>query len=207
MAKLRVGDIQIDDDQIQIGGQHVAGGSTAVRSETRPFARSAASLAWIKSLPIPARWIGWSGAALSVLGFWLGSQAFDWDRPFQALASGGILVPIGAALIALGMAKRLVDQDAIDIDSIALGEDVEPLLRQLRETIPSADSHQTLEWIQRRTGLPESTVVKLLSILRDRGELFEELDPDNAEFYYRAIRPDPQDLDARLATINKRRKL
>jgi hypothetical protein len=125
-----------------------------------------------------------------------------WEDPVGAIIRGGFLVPIGASLMGLGLVKSYVERNASAVDRLAVGPGVDGLLDRLRALLAPGSRHQTIEWIQGRVGLSEEMVVRLLAILRSRGELWEELDPDNGEFYYRIARTDPRDLDERLATIN-----
>jgi hypothetical protein len=64
-----------------------------------------------------------------------------------------------------------------------------------------------VEWIATTLSLPEPTVVRVLDRLRKRGEIEEELNVDNGEWYYFASsRPDPVrgDLEARMAALENR---
>jgi hypothetical protein len=200
MSKLRVGDIVIENDRISIGGQ------PATRDLVQRVPQSPPALGrwiWVSNLPFSSRLLGWAGAVFVIAGFSMAVAASAWDDPIRAIIRGGFLVPLGAALIGAGLAKAYLERNANEIDRVAVGPSVDEFLDRVRALLAPGSKQQTVEWIRDRAGLPETTVIRLLAILRGRGELSEELDPDGGEFYYRIVRTDPRDLDERLATINK----
>jgi DNA-binding MarR family transcriptional regulator len=65
-----------------------------------------------------------------------------------------------------------------------------------------------VEWLAAKLRLPEPTVVRVLDRLRKQGEIEEELNVDNGEWYYfarRQLGAGPSDLESRMAALNKRR--
>jgi len=179
--------------------------SRATEPQATQSSPSVAPLMWIAALPLSGRLLGLIGAAVSIAGVVIAVASGPWTDPVGAVVRGGFLVPLGAGLFGLALAKAYLERNAGAVDRLAVGPAVDDMLRQLKELLAPGSSQQTVEWIQRMTQLPEPTVVRLLSILRDRGELSEELDSDNGEFFYRITRSDPLDLDTRLATVNRRR--
>jgi hypothetical protein len=200
MSKLRVGDILIENDQITIGGKSVGGGLLERPPQPAP---TVGPWIWVSRLPFSARLFGWAGATTAIAGFMIAILNTAWEDPVLAIIRGGFLVPLGAGLIGLGLAKAYLERNVNELDRLAIGPEVDELLHRLRALLAPGSRHQTVEWIQGRFGVREEVVARLLAILRGRGELSEELDPDNGEFYYCIVRTDPRDLDERLATINK----
>jgi hypothetical protein len=226
VARLRVGDIEIDGNQVRIGGREmtpaqpadkapVHPGSTAlVRSSGTALAsRQSTSLAPKPETPqtlarLPGSdglWMG-GGLALAVLGlcaFVLGGS-FDIVSYFF---HGGILIPMGLGLAYMGYLKRVghrtLQAEAQARDDAELGEPMQRI-RGLLEAPPEREP--TIEKVAARLGLPEATVVRALVRLRDRGEVKEELGLDTGEWFYVLVPPGeegPRDLDARLAKLER----
>lgn len=203
MSKLRVGDIDIDGSAVRIGGRPQTPGAAA-RTERPPSNETAVQfLRSLKELAIPARVIGWSGALLGGLGFILGLAGGAWQDPIGATLRGGFLLPIGTGLIAAAILKRMLEQGTVRVSQLTLGDEAEEMAAALRPMLAAPLKHQTIEWLGKRTGWTERTIVTLLEHFRANGELEEELDNDSGEFYYYFVRRAPENLDARIANIHK----
>lgn len=205
MSKLRVGDILIEDDGIRIAGQAYTRVPTTTPRQGSKGGASVGALAALRHFPVPAHILGWLGAGVSIIGFTLAVWGTAWEHPISALLRGGFLVPVGAGLIAAAVLKRLLEKNAISINRLALDEQGEPVADRVRKLLTRPDQNQTVEWLQERTGWPESTLVRVLAVLRERGELAEELNEDSGDFYYYTVRRVSRDLDSRLDEINRGR--
>jgi len=205
MTKLRVGDILIEDDRIQIRGQEVTQTPAIPTNNCAPVTPSVAFLLWLRAAPIPARVLGWLGTALVVAGLVVALATAAWQDPVSAILRGGFLIPIGAGLLAAAFLKQKMRVGTFDVNLLALGSTGEQTVERVRSVLKLDGKHQTVEWIEQQTGLDETKVIRALAILRDRQELLEELDPDSGDFYYHLARRDPEDLNSRLASIDQRR--
>jgi len=137
------------------------------------------------------------GAAVNA---WFGA----WSDPVGALLHGGFLAPVGFGLVVLGAAKHFAGRPAVRHQA-ALGVDPEPYVARLGTLLALPRPQQTIEWISRQTGWTEETVVHALALLRERGQVQEELDLETGEFYYVHTplpSPGPRDLDTRLGDLN-----
>lgn len=205
MAKLRVGDILIEGDRIEIAGRPVSTASARSRLPTNPRGQSIGPLLWLAHLPIPTRVLGAAGGTLAIVGFLVALRGVPWQDPISAVFPGGLLLAIGAGCVAAAVLKEAVRRGSLDLNRIALGAESDAVLARIRRVIKPGAKHQTVEWIERQLQLDEPSVVRALALLRDRGDVVEELDTDAGEFYYRPSPRDPQDLDTRLSAINARR--
>jgi hypothetical protein len=201
MSRLQVGDILIEGTKVSIGGTQPPPPLKAPVPE-QPKREDGALL--LNRIPFAPRVLGVAGAASAVVGMAINAWFSAWSDPFGALLNGGFLAPVGFGLVALGAAKHFAGRPAVR-HRAALGGDPEPYIARLAPLLALPRPRQTIEWIGRQTGWPEETVVHALALLRERGQVQEELDLDTGEFYYVHTplpSPGPRDLDTRLGDIN-----
>jgi DNA-binding transcriptional ArsR family regulator len=203
MSKLRVGDILIEDDRISAPGILVPPTSDG---QAQQSSGPAGLITWIAGLRAPSGVLAWTGTGLVVVGLALEIAAWPWNNPVRALLRGGLLVPVGAALIGLALARTYLNGNPTRMHRLLLGSSADELLDRLVALLAPGSKHQTVEWIQTKMAASEQTVVRLLAVLREDGLVSEEFDSDSGDFYYRIIRQDPQDLDERLAKATNRRR-
>jgi hypothetical protein len=198
MSRLRVGDIEIDGSNVRIG----AGDAEPVPSSSRrrPSIRA---LAILLRFPLPARAIGWFGGAAAIAGALTVIPSVLVGRVSHGLVLGGWLSTFGVACIAVASLKGLLESGRVDINRIALGDETRALLERARIVLSRDESHQTVTWIQTQTGWPEADVIRVLTLLRTRGELVEDLNDETGEFYYHVVPRGSSDLNARLDSLNK----
>jgi len=200
MAKLKVGDIEIDGRNVTIGPHAPA----PVRSNANdPRASAAGAVSLLDRIPVSAGALLALGGVLVLVGSVVNVALAAWSDPVGALVHGGILAPLGAGMIGSGATKAWIRRRPRIRHSAALGGDAEPYLSALRRLLEGADPRHTVPWIAARTGWAEETIVHALALLRDRGELVEELDLDRGEFYYQAVHPSPapRSLEARVGDL------
>ena len=230
MARLRVGDIEIDGTSVTIGGVPQApvdprGGvsvsitttSTTVGGAT--VDRRAPSTALATQRPTA---LATQPAAPGPTGI---EGLADLPVGDAVLFGGGtLLVAIAVALMAATASGAMTWAIFPGLGAIVIG-----VLRRralilraarhrrererelgghadaLRALLADSNQDQTIEWIVTRSGLPEPTVVRTLAFMRARQEVSEDLNVDTGEWYYVANRALPalRDLDDRLAAIEQ----
>jgi hypothetical protein len=200
MAKLQVGNIKIDGRNVTIGPE------PSISAAPRPLPPSpsaAHALTVFDRLPVSAGALLAVGGVLTVAGTVVNVALAAWNDPLGALVHGGILAPMGVGLVVAGAVKGWVRRRPRIRHAAALGADAEPYLATLRRLLAGADAGHTLAWITSQTGWADETAVHALALLRDRGELREELDLERGDFYYQAVHPSPapRSLDARVGDL------
>jgi hypothetical protein len=204
MARLQVGDIKIDGQNVTIGGEppRRVPGSGDHASVPRAL--------WVvERLPVRAVILGAAGAVLMVAGTVVNVLYAAWADPLNALLHGGILAPLGVGLAAAAATKTWIRRNPLVRHAVALGDSSEEHLATLSTLLAGNDPRQTVAWIATRTRWPEPTILHSLALLRERGELEEELDLDQGEFYYRASQPTypPRSLDSRLGDLTPKERV
>ncbi len=212
MARLRVGDVEIDGSNITIGGVPQitttvtrpagGGGPQVVVTTTTPATASTAIVTTAPAvLAVPPRPTPPASSASSTSGL-DGLAAIPVSE--RALVGGGAALAIGAG-VALGLtgAGGLVPLLFTGVGAIVLGvmkrwavnrrtaarargRDRELSLHadRLRPLLVGASTDQTVEWLVEKSGLPEASVVRTLALMRARHEVSEELNVDTGEWYY-----------------------
>lgn len=206
MSKLRVGDIEIDDGAVRFSNRERLLGA-AIATPPQPMHRFLGVLVTLQALPMPARAIGWVGSAVTIAGLALAAWNEAWLDPIGAILRGGVLVPLGAGLMGAALLKRSLERGTLRVDRLALGDGADAMVRTVRPLLTRPLRHQTVEWLEARTGWPESTVVSLLGLMREHGELTEEFDDESGNFYYHLARRESRDLDSRRDTIYQGKSL
>lgn len=209
VARIRVGDIEIDGNNVSIGGVSIPEHSPppAVPQQQQqqalvPFAPPA--------LPAVRADDPLIHFPVSTGGLYFGGIMVLLVAVVCALAQvpGLFLAPIGVGLMVVATMKRR----ALELAAAGRAREGERELAEHGKAITGQlrghGSEQTVEWLMERTKLPESTIVRTLASLRARGEITEELDTDTGNWFYtataRALAPPARDLDARLAALQSR---
>jgi len=219
MARLRVGDIEIDGSNVSIGGvpqipaAPTSAAATPAAAKPAPGTalvvqpramvpasspRATEGLDALATFPVGHRVLLGAGGGLGVAAAVLLVAT-------QAVAAVPLIFT-GIGGIVLGLLKRrAVGRRAVArarAEEQALAEYAARLRPLLSETRPE----QTVEWIVERSGLPEVAVVRTLALMRDRHEIVEELNTDTGEWYYGpglALPAASRALDDRLAELEQ----
>jgi len=207
MAKLRVGEIEIENGSVRIGGREMTRTTGSCAAAALTTRRPHGVLSALRSLPVPPRVLGWLGALFALAGFAIAVWSGAWQNPIGALLRGGFLIPIGVGVMGAAILKQMLERGDFPVDSIALGDEANEMFRAIKPLLAKPLRHQTVEWLAQRTSMPSDVVVRLLGGLRHSGELEEELDTDTGHYYYYLVQHDSRDLDARLDDINRGRRM
>jgi hypothetical protein len=204
VSRTRVGDIEIDGNNVRIGGAPTAAvprsmvGEVGLRHRTVP--PPSATQQFLHTFPISPGTLGVVGLSIAGLGASGLLLTMDALAPIAFLTHGIVLIPIGVGIAVLGALKwsagRTPLSPSVEPADIATEDDVRTLTRLLA----THDRTHTVEWIISRLGWHHDDVVRALAWLRDRDELAEELDPGSEQFYYVATRP--QDLATHLRDLD-----
>ena len=229
MGRLRLGDIEMDEHGIRIAGMQMPASPAPQTSLVRipphlpPAPRPAEQalapvpardgLEVLEGLPVRSSIIVVGGVTVATAGGVAMAFALAAHSLALLLGGGGLLFfGIGAGLLGVIRWASLRQRDRRRQAEAAAR--LEPILDRLRAALaPRPDgkeTEQTLEWLIERSGVAEADAVRALVALRDRGEIQEELDQDNGNWYYqRAVGEAPAarnlDLDSRLAELQKGR--
>jgi hypothetical protein len=219
VARLRVGDIEIDGQNITMGGRRM---TTGTRVETtlapRPEAALAPprqepsslarrgpedELAALERLPGSPRTLVAGGLAMMLLGV---VAAIFAGSPSLAVifASGGFLLPMGAGVAGLGVFKTRLTRRRRSRDAARIEAEMQPEIERVRATLSEGPIGPTVEEIAQRVSLPQGKVVRALAWLRERGEVLEELNTETGEWFYCLAPPlerRAKDLDSRLEAL------
>lgn len=210
MARLRVDEIEINGSQVTIGGASlVTHEPPATRAATpAPVAAQAIGpgalpefTALLVRFPVPGRVLMLLGALLCVGGLFAFLRSANPHDIIHYLFGWGLVSSAGATLTGVGAAKGLLQSRHEREERRALEAALAPLLPRLRALLKTPDPAQTVAWIAKRLGTSEELVVRALAALRDQGELQEELNTENGEWFYCTSTwrlKGPRDLDARL---------
>jgi hypothetical protein len=203
---IRIGDIEIDGQEVRIGGSHPVPPvfvSQALVPQATP--QPPAVTGSLKALPVRGVSLIRAGAVLFVAGILL----FALAPPASILAFVLHVMPLTAGAGALGLGIMKKTEEARELQAARRRGEAELALHadRVRGALTESRPEQTVEWIAATLSLPEPTVVRVLDRLRKQGEIEEELNVDNGEWYYfAASRPDPVrgDLEARMAALEDR---
>jgi hypothetical protein len=211
MARLRVGDIEIDGANVTIGGvpqipatPPAKAGVAITKTTTTALARpsspppAAEGLDALASFPIGHRLLIGGGGGLAV-------AAAAVVAATQAVTAAPLLVS-GVGAIVVGLLKRRALRRRAAVRARAEAEELGGYAARLRPLLGEARAEQTVEWITARSGLPEAAVVRTLVFMRDRAEIVEELSTETGEWYYGAplaLPAAPRALDERLAALEQ----
>ena len=202
MSRLRVGNITIDGRNVTIDEPNpgLGAGSTA-RGLQQPG--NAAAIQLLDRVPLPPSVLAGGGVVLTVAGTVANVLLGVFDDPVGALLRGGMLAPLGAGLLAVGIAKMFVARRPDLRHAASLGPAAAPYVEELAALLRNRDVKQTVPWIVQRSGWPEDRVLRVLALMRSRGLIVEDMDPDTGEFFYfPEPTPTPRDLDTRLGELS-----
>ena len=221
MARLRVGDIEIDGSNITIGGvpqipaapiagpgvapaaTPKAGPGTALTVTPKTSALASAppaaeGLDALAAFPIEHRLLIGGGASLAV-------AAVLMIAALQAMI-GAPLIFTGLGAMTIGLLTRRALARRAAARAQAQERELGDHAVRLRPLLGEAKPEQTVEWIVERSGLPEAIVVRTLMYMRDRDEIAEELNTETGDWYYGqpfALPAAPRALDERLAALDQ----
>ena len=199
MSRIQVGDIVIDGQDVRIG---------APAESPRPPAAPAAPppelhlLHALSRIPVPTAVLAFAGLAMIVAGTAVSLVVGLLADPFTALLRGGVLAPVGLGLVGLAVLKRFTAGPGAAALAATLPGGGEEHVRRLRPLLAGNSAATTVAALARATGWTESAVVRVLALMRQRGEVAEELDLDTGQFYYTTLTLPPRDLDSRLGELH-----
>jgi hypothetical protein len=212
MAKIRVGDIEIDGSQITIGGRQVTTQSSGHMLTTGTGAPVAPTppnaLATTPPAPNPrndlAKFPG--SPALWVLA---GAGLFAYASLFATVP---YFLYLGLGLSVLGIMKnRALREEKRHLQrleqqkQLLLETALAPTLEKIRRALDEVSTTRTVEQLAQQTRIPQPELLRGLVCLRDQAEVTEDLDVESGEWVYSLVRrPLPaQNLDARLAALEE----
>jgi hypothetical protein len=235
-VRIRVGDIELDGQDIRIGGQSVLPGSShsqvhvqvsgqagqagqvivqqrsiqpAPHGQPQPQPRELA----VRDAPTESLALLPSSAALLPTGgALLLVAAVLWAvfpvGSLMALALHVLPSVFGLGLLGLGIAKRSEEHRLREAARARDDAELAPHVERVRAALAAQNPEQTVEWLTAQLGLPETTVVRVLDRLRRAGEVEEELNVDSGDWYYFARRQlgEGRDLASRMAALKQGRK-
>ena len=191
MARLRIGDIQIDGAEVTVRSAPLA---TPAVAGGQPAAAQ-----WLAQ--VSRRLLAYSGLAAIAVGSSLLVLLWPGPDPLGFALRGGLIVLGGLGLVALAALQPLL-RKVVQAEQRALYAQARDKIRPL---VAKRAAHQTVEWLSAHARLTEPEVVGALLTLRADGELIEELDLETGQFYY-ALAPtaaiqSSENLDARAQRI------
>lgn len=230
--RIRIGDIEIDGQDVRIGGgasapqtygpqtygpqtygpQTYGPQTHAPQAPPTALVPQATSLApsrpgSLKMLPVRGKVLIQFGAVLLLAGILIFAVA----PPASILSFLLHVLPLtlGGGTLGLGVMKRLEEGRERQAARLLVEAEIAPHVERILGVLREPRAEQTVEWIVAKLQLPESTVVRVLDRLRKQGDIEEELNVDNGEWYY-FVRPDRSDtvrgdLESRLAALESRK--
>lgn len=209
--RIRLGDIEIDGNVVRIGGVPQVPGPHALIVQTSSLDTSApppeaSPLPSLKALPVSGQFLLRAGALVLLGG--IAALAVFPPASFLSLLLHLLPLPFGAGLLGLGVIKRAEERRELRAAQRRDEAELAPHIGRVRGALSEPKPEQTVEWLAAKLRLPEATVVRVLDRLRKRGEIEEELNIDNGEWYYfsrRELAAGRGDLESRMAELNKRR--
>jgi hypothetical protein len=231
-VRIRIGDIEIDGQDVRIGGgasapqtygpqtygpqtygpQTYGPQTHAPQAPPTALVPQATSLAAsrpgsLKMLPVRGKVLIQFGAVLLLAGILLFAAA----PPASILSFLLHVLPLtlGGGTLGLGVMKRLEEGRERQAARLLVEAEIAPHVERILGVLREPRAEQTVEWIVAKLQLPEATVVRVLDRLRKQGDIEEELNVDNGEWYY-FVRPDRSDtvrgdLESRLAALESRK--
>lgn len=202
MSRLRVGNVTIDGRNVTIDDPspvHAAGSQASGLRQSG----NAAAFRLLHRVPVPPSVLVGAGGVLTAAGTIANILLRAMDDPFGALVQGGFLAPVGAGLLAAGIAKAYLARRPDLRHAASLGPDSARYVDELSALLRRPDVGQTVPWIVQRSGWPEDRVLRTLALMRSRGLVVEDLDTDTGEFFYFVEpSPAPRSLDTRLGELS-----
>ena len=235
MAKLRVGDIEIDGDRISIGGQQMTGRPVATTSvstsslvalgrpiappalqsqaqsqpESLPALSSIDALQNLERLPVKSSLLLAGGLAASAVG---SVMLLLTSAPLDVIGfvfHGGLLVTGGLGVMGLGALKEVATTRGKALRQARDRAELMPIVEKLRALLVQPHKTQTVEWIAQALGETEPKTVRALAHMRETGELREDLNLDGGEYFYYLEAPELprlRGLDDRLSDLERSNK-
>lgn len=199
MSRIQVGDISIDGQNVQVGHPSEL---SRVPDAGLSQASNARLLATLTRIPVPPALLAGAGVGMIAVGTAVNVVVGVLSDPFTALLRGGVLAPLGLSLVGLAVLKAYVGRRAALVLAASLEGAAEQYVARLRPLLQAAPEACTVPALARTTGWSEATVVRALALLREHGEVAEELDFDTGQFYYTTRTLPPRDLDSRLGQLH-----
>jgi hypothetical protein len=211
MAKLRVGDIEIDGANVTIGGQQMGRpAAPSAPAVNRPRALSPTSVAgdsFLLRVGLRAPAVMAVGAALLAGGLFF--YALSGEVSIYAfLFRGGLLASIGAGTFTLGLLGRSALMRVTRDRKSARQEQARADMLAVERALAASPAQNTVERLTKACALPEPRIVHALVELRAAGRVSEDLNTDTGEWYYapvkRVVASDtPKSLDERLNDMER----
>lgn len=189
-----------------IDGQHVQIGNAPDPSRAQAPApaqpSSAPLLTILQRVPISPALLAAVAVGMIVVGTTVNVVVGVLSDPFAALARGGVLAPLGVGVLGLALLKGFLGTRQSAALVSGLGDDGDARIAALRPLLQGQPEACTVAALAQSTGWSESTVVRVLALMRSRGEVVEELDLDSGQFYYTTLTLPPRDLNSRLGELH-----
>ncbi len=185
MARLRVGDIVIEDGDIRIGGRSMASAGPAARSTAPAGPRQPSRQELLAAIPLRGRVLAVAGAVVALAG--VGWAAFLGPLApgiFGFATSGIPLLAIGIGALAVGLLKRQAERRALAVRQAADDRLLRDRFDRLRPLLEAASEENTVEHLMRAAGMTEAAVVETLASGQRRGWVHEDLDVETGDWFY-----------------------
>jgi hypothetical protein len=198
MARIRVGDVEIDGRDVAIRGTSRPGIQPSVTGSSL----DAGMLRFLRRLPFQPNALGRVGAVLVLAGATAVGLVFGYSAHPGWLVLAGISLSAGFGLLGAGVAKHYAMRKPEWTHLAVLGPRAREYLAAMLQLLGQDDGRQTVAWIMARTGWSEVIVLHALALLIARDQVSEQYDPQAKATYYVATHAFlPYDLDSRLRDL------
>jgi hypothetical protein len=199
MSRIQVGEITIDGENVRIGN---ADNLPQAQSSRPALAPSIDPLAIATLIPGRPGLLALIGAGMMAAGTVVNLVVGVLSDPVRALLYGGVMAPLGVGLLGLALLKAWTVRASPVALASSLEGGPEQYIATLRPLLQGGPEACTVAALARATRCSEPTVVRALALMRERGEVAEELDFDTGQFYYTTRTLPPRDLDSRLGQLH-----
>jgi hypothetical protein len=183
MAKLKVGDIIIDHGTVTFHGSpgvaHLASSPLS-----QPLRSTNSTLQLLRRLPIHGPYLVAGGVGGVLIGLLLTS--LSWSpmlSPEASLFRGTPFCFLGLGMIALGVTKIIVDKTQRQMQG-NYDDILQQRMARLRPLLATISPYNTVEYLTKTAHMTEEAVVDTLFIMQKQEMIEEDLNFENAEWYY-----------------------
>ena len=208
MAKLKVGDIVIENNNVTIHGSRYTTPSPFVHSAPDssgpPVKGANSTLDLLDRLPLRGLHLVIGGVGGLILGFFC--RPFSWllaSSPHPYFLAGIALCFLGLAVTALGIIKIVTDAESGGASN-ERDHILEQRMARLRPLLTLRSFSNTVEHLAKAAGMTEEAVVDTLFVMQKQELIEEDLDFESAEWYYYLSSKDEQ---KKHMTLEQRRNM
>ena len=222
MARLKVGEIVIEDGKVSFGGDPGRAADVAPSPPTPATLRNGAIkfLRRIPGSPLLLAILGTAALIAGLTALWAGRSVYSGAIPDgQAVAYLLMGIPASASGVGLltlsGLKRLLLPRPTSGSTERSTAPDLfEARMLKLLPLLDADSPSTTFERLVAETGMTEPALVETLSLAESRGILDEELNLETGEWYYRrsgraraeAAAQEPRSIEDRQQALRGRRK-